>query len=117
MAYDNPTPSGGDDMDSADMAPTGNSGAGQDGMGQDMEKANTIHVAATDLPKGVEPKAGTKVMFCITGPPDAEGDCPGYFETSDHDEEAEEKGTSWEEDFRKSMSPRAGGGESQQEPM
>lgn len=97
-------------------AQAGNSGMGQGDPGGEPN-ANTIHIAAADLPAGVQPQAGTKLTFCITGPPDAEGDVPGYFETSDHDEAAEGEGTSWEEEFRREMSPRSGGGEEQQEPM
>lgn len=102
MPYDNPTMAGGGDMGGGPPATPD-----PDQSQESQEKGNTIHIAASDLPEGVEPKAGTKVMFCITGPPDAEGDCPGYFETSDENQETE-KGTSWEDDFRKSMSPRAG---------
>lgn len=105
---------GGGDSDMQSMAGAPPMGGDQGDQG-DMQQANTIHVAASDLPEGVEPKAGTKIMFCITGPPDAEGDVPGYFETSDHEEENENEGTSWEDDFRKSMSPTAGGGEGEQE--
>jgi hypothetical protein len=108
---------GADDTDSADMGSGAPEPAGDTDQAQGQiqgDTANTIHVAAADLPSGVDPVAGTKVMFCITGPPDAENDVPGYFETSSEDGAAD-KGTSWEADFRKSMSPRSGGSDGDQE--
>ncbi len=82
-----------------------------------------IHIGADMLPKGMELNVGDIVEFKVTGPKDADGDYPLEYNYGDNGEGGEgegddqDKGTSWEDDFRKSMSPRAGGGESQQEPM
>lgn len=86
---------------------------------QGTGEGNILHISKADLPAGVEAAEGTKLTFCITGPPDADGDIPGYFETDGSQpqaeapaEEAGEGGDdnqemSWEDEFMHHMSPRS----------
>ncbi len=98
-----------------------------DGMpptAQGGQEAGRLHIGAADLPPGMELNEGDIVEFKVVGPKDADGDWPIEYNTEgkagaepEGEGEGESKGTSWEDDFRKSMSPRAGGGENEQEAM
>lgn len=117
MAYGNSNPGNPGPM------PAGGMMAGKEGD----ESLGTIHIGPDMLPPGMKLNKGDIVEFKVTGDQDADGDWPieyNYGEGGKGAEgeaategDGEGEGTSWEDDFRKSMSPRAGGGESQQEPM
>lgn len=80
---------GGGEMPAGDMPDKG------------MDK-NTVVLSADHFPKGMVPKDGDKLTFCVMGAPDSEGNVSGYFEASgggDMDD--------WENDFKKEMSPTA----------
>lgn len=65
------------------------------------EDKNTVVLSADHFPQGIKPKNGDKLTFCVTGEPDEEGNVSGYFEAGEGKEET------WEDGFRKSMSPTA----------
>ncbi len=88
---------------------------------QGGEEKGVLHIGAAELPEGMELNEGDIVEFRVIGPKDADGDWPVEYNHGEEGNEGmgeggegEEKGTSWEEDFRKSMSPRAGGQEGEQ---
>lgn len=76
-------------------------------MAEESNEEKSVTIPAAQLPKGVEAKEGTELTFCLHGPPDEQGNVTGYFKGGN--EESGEAGSSWEDDFRKSMSPRAEG--------
>lgn len=92
---------------------TGNSGMGQEDPGGDMsnempkegmddmhEDMGALHVSADMLPKGMTLKKGDIVEFKVIGDQDQDGDWPIEYNTGDKEE-------SWEDGFRKEMSPRS----------
>lgn len=73
--------------------------------GQEDKNETPVTVPAASLPQGIEAKEGTELTFCLHGPPDDQGMVTGYFKGA---ESTGEGNSSWEDDFRKEMSPRAG---------
>lgn len=109
MAYGNP----------GNPGPAGGMMAG--GMEGD-EAPGTIHIGPDMLPKGMKLNKGDIVEFKVIGDQDADGDWPIEYNYGDSKgaegaggDTEEGETTSWEDDFRKHMSPQSGGGESQQE--
>lgn len=91
-----------------DMGPMGGPVETGETMSEGMDEtpasteASTITLPAENFPQGIDLKDGAKVTFCVKSGPDESGNVTGYFEGGEPDE----SGTSWEEDFRKEMSPQ-----------
>jgi hypothetical protein len=85
-----------------------------DESGEDMkaEPMGVLHLSANMLPKGMNLNKGDVVEFKVIGDQDDEGDWPIEYNTGDKGDASEsgkgEEG-SWENDFRKAMSPRKDG--------
>ncbi len=122
MAYGNPGPMGGGGGGPVPGA-MADEPMHDEGMHGEGGEGGQLHISADMLPPGMELHENDIVEFRVIGPKDADGEWPIEYNHGDEGKEGEgegegkDEGTSWEEDFRKSMSPRAGGGESQQEPM
>lgn len=68
----------------------------------DSADKNSVMLSSDHFPDGMAPKKGEKLTFCVTGDPDSEGNVMGYFEPMGG---KQDDGTSWEDDFKKEMSP------------
>ena len=66
------------------------------------EEKNIVMLSADHFPKGMSPKEGDKITFCVTAPPDSEGNVAGYFEGMAGKEDGPD---AWEQDFKNEMSP------------
>lgn len=78
-------------MDAMDMSEGG-------GTATAAPEQNTVTLSA-ELLGGLAPKSGDKLMFNVTGEPDKDGSVSGFFEPP------AAEGESWEDGFRKDMSP------------
>src|SRR5690242_19934404 len=76
---------------------------GDPGAMPQEEQGGVIHIPKDMLPAGMSEKVnkGDILEFRAIGPADSDGDIPVEYNTG-----KEEKGESWEDGFRKEMSPR-----------
>lgn len=88
--------------------PTGNSGMdeGSMGMSSESEDMGVLHISPDMLPHGMKLNEGDIVEFKVIGPQDKDGDWPVEYNMGEEKEGKEEEDSSWEDDFRKEMSPR-----------
>lgn len=90
-------------------------------FGANPTSDNSVTLDADMLPPGMTAKVGDTLQFTVTEGPDADGAITGTFTVAGDETETMEEGEavaeatpeggektgSWEEDFRKSMSPQA----------
>lgn len=77
--------------------------------GGDEQGSGVIHLPGDMLPDDAKAKLkeGDTITLTCSGPPDAEGDVPCEYTSCSHKDQS----SSWEDDFRNEMSPRATGDE------
>ncbi len=68
---------------------------------------NIVMLSADHFPKGMAPKEGDKITFCVTGQPDSEGNVSGYFESMG----GEKPEMDWDAMARADLSPTKPEGE------
>lgn len=77
------------------------------GMPEKADDKNIVMLSADHFPKGMAPKEGDRLTFCVTAAPDTEGNVSGYFEA-----EGESKPEmDWDAMARKELSPTKPEGE------
>ncbi len=91
------------EMDTTQMTPA-EAGAGD--MGEEMGEGGTVHIPGDMLPEDIRGKCkpGDKLTFTVVAPPDAEGDVAVEYTSHEYGAKG---GNTWEDDFRKEMSPRS----------
>lgn len=115
MAYDNPTPSGSDEMDSADQGAaatqleTGPGPGEEQGAPEKTEQEgaegqeSSLFITPDMLPPGMKVNAGDVLEFKVVNPSDADGHIEVVYNTGKEGESKE----SWEDEFRHTMSARS----------
>lgn len=110
MAYDNPAPSGSDEMDSADQgaAATQLETGPEQGAPEQPEQGaegqeSSLFLTPDMLPPGMKVNAGDVLEFKVVNPSDQDGHIEVVYNTGKEDESKE----SWEDEVRHEMSAQS----------